>query len=121
MSDFALLALLSGCAYPNQFQNVRSKSPHAILVGDGVAVTHINGQPTSFWRSRERFNILPGPTTLRTVAGYWDVHDYPVLQFAAEPGHRYFLGRISTNGADRVVLSESDKRTIAQTERLQTK
>lgn len=40
-----LVTMLTGCAYPNQFRNVRADAPHAVLVGDGVTVMHINGQP----------------------------------------------------------------------------
>lgn len=61
--------LVAGCAYPNQFRNIRADSPYAVLVGEDVTLFHINGQPTSFWRFRERFFVAPGPTTVRVISG----------------------------------------------------
>jgi len=117
----ALATLVTGCAYPNQFRNVHTESSHAILVGDGVTLMHINDLPTSFWRCRERFRVSPGPTTLRAIAGHWDVHEYAVLQFAAEAGHIYSLRRERADGSDHVVLRDSGERIIAQAERQPTK
>ena len=119
--SFALALLLSGCAYPNQFRNVRTDSAHAILVGDGVTVMHINDQPTSFWRCRERFRVPPGATTLLTVAGHWDIQSYAVLPFTAEAGHTYSLLRQRTDGSDRVVLRDGSEHIVAQAERQQPK
>ena len=112
-----LVALAAGCTYPNQFQNVRTDSPHAVLVGDGVKLTHINDQPTSFWRPSERFRISPGLTTVRVIAGYrGDVH-YPLIRFTAEAGHSYSAQRQHRDGADRVVLQDGGEHVVAQAER----
>ena len=115
-----LATMLTGCAYPNQFRNVRADAPHAVLVGDGVTVMHINGQPTSFWRCRERFRVPPGATTLRAVAGHWEIqtHAFP---FTAEVGQTYSLRRQRADGSDRVVLRDSGEHVVAQAERQETK
>ncbi len=34
--------LVAGCAYPNQFRNIRADSPYAVLVGEDVTLFHIN-------------------------------------------------------------------------------
>jgi len=110
-------ASFSGCAYPNQFRNARTDSPHAILIGHGVTVTHINDQPTAFWHCREKFRLPPSPTTVRTVAGHWKVHDYRALQFTAEANHSYSLRREQTGATDHVVLSDGQGRIIAKAAR----
>src|SRR5678815_5506566 len=102
VAPLMLAALLTSCAYPNQFRNVSADSPHAVLTGSGVKVTHLNDQPASFWRCSERFRIPPGPTTLRTVAGHWNVHEYPLLWFSAQSGESYFLQRQQSDGSDSV-------------------
>jgi hypothetical protein len=119
LSSLALALLLSGCAYPNQFRGVRADAPHAVLVGDGVTVMHINDQPTSFWRCRERFLVPSGATTLRAVAGHWDIQTYS-LSFTAEAGHTYSLRRQRADASDRVVLRDSGEQIVAQAERQQT-
>jgi hypothetical protein len=80
-----LLAFASGCAYPNQFHNVRTESPHAVLVGKRVTLFHINEQPTSFWRTRERFRVPPGTTTVRVISGHRGEVHYPLLRATAIP------------------------------------
>jgi len=115
-----LSTLFTGCAYPNQFRNVRTDSAHAVVVGYGVTVMHINGQPTNFWRSRERFRVPPGATTLRAVAGHLDIQTY-VLPFTAEAGHTYSLRRQRADDSDRVVLRDGGEHVVAQAERQQTK
>lgn len=116
LGSFALV-LLASCAYPNQFRNVRADSPHAVVVGEGVRLMHINDQPTSFWRSRERFWVSPGSVTVRTISGYrGDVH-YPLLRFRAEAGHTYLVQRQRAEGSDRVIIRDAGERIIAQAER----
>lgn len=111
----SLATLLTGCAYPNQFRNVRIDAPHAVVVGDGVAVMHINGQRTSFWQSRQRFHIPPGPTILRTVAGHWDIRAY-MLSFTAAGGHTYSLRRQRADTSDSVVLRDDSGQVVAEAE-----
>ena len=120
LAPLALAASLAGCAYPNQFRDVRTDSPHAVLVGDGVKLMHINDQPTSFWRSSERFHISPAPTTVRVIAGYrGDIH-YPLLRFTAETGHSYSVQRQHSDGSDRIILRDGGEHVVAQAEREQT-
>ncbi|MEY4387140.1 MAG: hypothetical protein RLY20_2423 [Verrucomicrobiota bacterium] len=116
-----LAMLFAGCAYPNQFRSVRADSPHAVLRGEGVKLMHINEQPTSFWRTRERFRVPPGSTTVRVISGYrGDVH-YPLLRFIAEAGHSYSVQRQQSGGSDTIVLRDGDARVVAQMEREQTR
>jgi len=121
LGALTLTMLVAGCAYPNQFRNVRADSPHAVLVGDSVKLFHINDQPTSFWRTRERFRISPGSTTVRIIAGYYgDVH-YPLLRFTAEAGHTYLVQRQQSGGSDSILLQDGGERVVAQLEREQTR
>ena len=110
-------ALLSGCAYPNQFRNVRAVSVHAVLVGEDVRLPHINGQPTSFWRFRERFRIPPGPTTVRVISGHLGEVEFPLLQFEAEAGQTYSIQRKCGGGSDSIILRESLERVVVELER----
>jgi len=114
------VTLVTGCAYPNQFRNVRADAPHAIVVGEGVTVTHVTDQPTSFWRCRERFRVPPGATTLRAVAGQWDIQTY-TLPFTAEAGQTYSLRLQRADGSDRVVLRNSREHIDAQAEKRDSK
>ena len=81
---------------------------------------HINDQPTSFWRSRERFRVSPGSTTLRAISGYRGDVRYPLLQFTAEAGHSYSVQRQRSDDSDRVIVRDAGERVIAQTERERT-
>lgn len=123
MTRLASLAVLllatgfAGCAYPNQFRNVRADAPHAVLIGDGVTVVHISGRPTGFWRVRERFRVPPGENTLGAVAGHWDIQSYAVPPFTAVAGQTYFLRRQRADGSDRVVLRDRADHIVAQAER----
>ncbi|MBL9167868.1 MAG: hypothetical protein JNN07_09025 [Verrucomicrobiales bacterium] len=92
-------ALMSfGCRYPNQFQNVGSNSPHAVLTAEagatwrdrGPKVFTINAQPTSFWRSSERFQIPPGQVTLKVIADRFP-YDFDPLTFMALDGRHYHI------------------------------
>ena len=115
--EFTLLALAAGCAYPNQFHNVRTKSPHAVLVGEGVTLFHINNEPTGFWRTRERFRVPPGTTTVRVISGHRGEVHYPVLRFTAEAGHRYSVQRQQSAGSDLILLRDGVERVVARLER----
>lgn len=117
----ALATLVAGCAYPNQFRNVRADSPHAVLVGQGVKLMHINDQPTSFWRTRERFCISPGLTRVRVISGYRGDVNYPLLRFTAEAGHSYSVRRQQSGGSDSIVLRDGEERVVAQLETEQTR
>lgn len=114
--SFTLLVFVAGCSYPNQFRNISADSPHAVLVGDGAKLFHINGQPTSFWRTRERFRIPAGLTTVRVISGYYgDVH-YPLIRFTAEGSHSYSIVHQRIAGSDSVILLDGRER-LAQVER----
>jgi hypothetical protein len=91
-------ALISGCAYPNQFRDVETSAPHALLTADdgdhwrdsGPSVFAIDSKPTSFWRTTERFRLPPGLTTLRVVADR-EPYDFAPLTFDAIAGRHYHL------------------------------
>ena len=94
LTPLMLATLVTGCAYPNQFRNVRTASPHAVVIGDKVGVMAINGQPTSFWRWSERFRIPLGTNVLHTA--YSDRREtpgYAAVQFFATAGSEYVLAR----------------------------
>jgi len=112
----ALVMLGMGCAYPNQFRNTDKAVHHANLAGKRVAITHINGQPTSFWRTREMFRIPPGPTTLAAVAGHWKIVAFEEVRFNAEAGCEYVLSRQRIGGIEALELRDEDRRIIAQAE-----
>jgi hypothetical protein len=116
--SFTLLVFAAGCSYPNQFRNIPTDSPHAVLVGDGVTLFYINGQPTSFWRMRERFRIPGGLTTVRVISGYYGDVQYPLIQFTAEASHSYSIVHQRIAGSDSVILLDGRER-LAQVEREQ--
>jgi hypothetical protein len=115
------VTVLAGCSYPNQFRNAVSSAPHASLVGKHVSVSHINRQPTSFWRTGERFRIPPGPAKVEVFTGFWDFAHYPSVEFKARAGHCYTLTHQESNGCHRVLVKArqpdaTDERVIAQVE-----
>jgi hypothetical protein len=55
---------------------------------------HINGQPTTFWRSADTFRIPPGTNSVG--AAYSDAREtvgYRAEQFVAEAGRQYVITR----------------------------
>ena len=112
-----LLPLLAGCAYSNQFREARTDSPHATLTGDGVKLIHLNGQPTSFWRSREVFRVPTGLTSVQVISGYRGEVHYRLLRFQAEPGHHYSIHRQQDPGSDAIVLQEDQEGRIMAREK----
>ncbi|MCX6930737.1 MAG: hypothetical protein NT154_47175 [Verrucomicrobia bacterium] len=72
LSLFVALTAVS-CRHPNEFKNTPRPEPHALLRGTSYPngghafATHINGQPTSFWRSSDVFRIPTGTNTVRTA------------------------------------------------------
>lgn len=98
VSSCLVAAAISGCAYPNQFRNVATSAHHALLTADagdrwsdrGPTVFAINSQPTSFWRTTERFHIPPGPTTLSVIADR-EPYEFAPLDFDATAGRHYHL------------------------------
>jgi hypothetical protein len=94
LTPVMLAILVAGCAYPNQFRNVGAKFPHAVIIGDKVGVMAINGQPTSFWRSSERFRIPLGTNVLRTAHSDWrETFGYEKVMFVATARSEYVLSR----------------------------
>src|ERR1035437_3945566 len=99
LSLFVALAAVS-CRYPNEFKNTPSNAPHALLRGTAYSngghafATHINGQPTSYWRSGDVFRIPPGTNTVN--AAYSDRQEtlgYKAEEFVAIAGGEYAIAR----------------------------
>lgn len=97
-----LLAILMfvSCHYPNEFKNAPANVPHAVLIGTKypntghVFATHINGQPTSFWRNSDAFRISPGTNTCHFA--YSDRREtlgYRAVPFIAVSGRSYVVAR----------------------------
>ena len=92
------VAFLSGCSYTNQFRDTPISKPHALLTADpadhwrdrGPTVSHINSQPTSFWRFSEGFVIPASDITLRVIADR-PPYDFAPVRFTAAAGHHYHL------------------------------
>jgi hypothetical protein len=93
------MAALS-CRYPNEFKNSPANAPHAVLGGTTypkagkIFATHINGQPTSFWRSSNVFRVPAGTNVV--LAAYSDRKEtlsYKAAEFVAETGREYVLVR----------------------------
>ena len=109
-----LTATISGCAYPNQFRDVSQHQPHAILAAEpssgffaaSLRITHINEQPTSFWRSHESFRIPPGSTLIRPIFCASEPYSYRPIRFTAATGHHYELRRLITPRGEFAALSE---------------
>jgi hypothetical protein len=105
MRTSLLLSLLvalaaASCRYPDEFKNTPSNAPHALLRGTtypngGHAfATHINAQPTTFWRSGDTFRIPPETNSVR--AAYSDAREtigYRPEELVAVAGRQYVIAR----------------------------
>ena len=115
----ATFLMAASCSYPNPFVNIPQATPHAVVEAekpthfftDSLTIVAINGRPTSFWRSAERFRIPEGRTTLGVIlssrsarSGYRPCGD---MTFDARPGDRFLLRREHPVGADRVAVIRS--------------
>jgi hypothetical protein len=98
--SFLVALTASSCRYPNEFKNTPSNARHAVLRGTTYAnaghafATHINGHPTSFWRSSDVFQIAPGTNTVR--AAFSDCRmtlGYQMAEFVAIGGADYVIAR----------------------------
>ena len=96
---FVALFLVS-CRYPNEFKNAQANAPHAVLRGTKypnaghVFATHVNDQPTSFWRSSDIFRISPGTNTCHTAfSDRRETVGYKTAQFVASAGRDYVIAR----------------------------
>jgi len=100
---FAFLLSLTlftfGC-YPNEFKNVNAKGPHAILrgtryPGGGHAFpTHINGQPTSFWRMGDVFRIHSGTNSCNLAfSDRKETFSFNTAHFVSFAGGEYTISR----------------------------
>jgi len=91
---FLALTLVS-CRYPNEFRNTPRDANHAVLRGgDHLFASHINRQPTSFWRSGDVFRIPVGTNEARVA--YSDRREtigYEPQKFVATAGGEYALAR----------------------------
>ena len=91
-----LLALtLVACRYPNEFRNTPRDASHAVLRGgDNLFASHINRQPTSFWRCGDAFRIPAGTNEVRVA--YSDRREtigYESPKFIATAGGEYAFTR----------------------------
>jgi len=90
--------------------------PHAVLTADsgehwrdsGPGIFTINSQRTSFWRSKERFRIPPGVTSLRVIADR-EPYGYAPFEFTAREGRHYHI-RYVDDRARVALLDMSDSR-----------
>jgi hypothetical protein len=97
-----LVVALTGtsCGYPDQFKNTGKDAPHAVLRGTKspkaghVFATHINGQPTSFWRSGDTFRIRPGKNVVRVAfSDRRETVGFKPMQFVCLAGGDYVIER----------------------------
>jgi len=96
LGAFLLLVTGVNCSFHHQFSDASRAQPHALLTAQpaeafldsGPKIFQINGQPTSFWRSSERFRLPTGPVVLHVVADR-QPYRYAPLRFVAKPGHHY--------------------------------
>jgi hypothetical protein len=96
---FATLTFAS-CAHRNEFPKSQANLPHAILRGTQypnaghVFASHLNGQPTSFWRMSDEFQIQTGPTNcLLAYSDRKETIGYEIAYFVALPGREYIVAR----------------------------
>ncbi len=92
--------LLGACRYPNEFRNVQANEPHAVLRGTtypnagGIFAGHVNGQPTSFWRSSDVFRIPAGDTRCETAfSDRKETICYQTARFSAVVNRTYVIER----------------------------
>ena len=95
-----LLLAVIGCRYPNEFKNVDQTTPHGVLRGTKysnaghIFPTHINGQPTSFWRSTDAFRIPEGTNSCEIAfSSRKESVGYAATSFVVEPGREYEIVR----------------------------
>jgi len=91
-----VIGITAGCHYPNEFRNRPRNTSHSVIRGSANAfASHINGQPTSFWRWGDVFRIPPGTTTCETAySDRRETHGYRELTFIARPGREYIVARM---------------------------
>lgn len=97
---FFVALILASCRDQNEFKNTPTDTPHAVLrgteypAGGHVFVTHINKQPTTFWRSSDVFRIPAGTTTCQTAfSNGKETIGYRPEKFVATAGCDYVLSR----------------------------
>jgi hypothetical protein len=95
----SLAVVACGC-YPNEFKNVHAKAPHAILRGTSYPnaghafPTHINGQPTSFWRMDDVFRIHPGSNGCKIAfSDRKETFGFDTAHFVTIAGGEYVISR----------------------------
>lgn len=95
------VALVSvSCRYPSQFQNAQPETAHAVLRGTkypnagSIFPSHINGQPTSFWRSSDLFRVAHGTNTCDIAfSSRKETVGYATVGFMAKVGSDYQITR----------------------------
>jgi hypothetical protein len=116
----------ASCECPNVFRSVPPNRVHAVLTSDNppgfrgffglgreVSPWTINGQPTPFWRMRDPFRILPGPTVLHVIDTS-EPYGYEPLRFLARAGCHYTLRPTRTHDRDAVTISERSADTTRE-------
>lgn len=88
------------CRYPNQFSNSPKTAPHALLretaypkAGHAFA-THINAQPTAFWRCGGVLRIPPGTNIVHAAfSDRRETLSFKAMGFLAIAGGDYAITR----------------------------
>ena len=111
MSALRFLVLLVAwaavsCQGGREFRNEPGGAPHAVLRGTAypragsLFATHIDGRPTSFWRSHDVFRIPPGPHVVHAAfSDRRETVSYKAEEFAARAGSEYLMEREREPGA----------------------
>jgi hypothetical protein len=99
-TSLILLMAMVGCRYPNEFKNVNQTVPHGVLRGTKypnaghIFATHINGQPTSFWRSTDVFRIPAGSNSCEIAfSSRKETIGYAAMSFVTGLGREYEIVR----------------------------
>src|SRR5688572_19722235 len=108
--------LLVSCESPNIFTNVAKDQPHAVLtaenpfgfrgfmsLGRKVSPHVINGHKRSFWSTKNRFRIAPGPTSIHAIDTL-EPYSYDPLRINAVAGHTYVLRPTRIEKRDAVTI-----------------
>ena len=92
----AFCIITVSCSNSVKFKNRNAADLHVVLEGVGdVSIMSINGLPTSFWRSSEKFLVPSGKAVI--TASFSDRHltcGYKPIEFTATVGHTYEVSRV---------------------------
>jgi hypothetical protein len=108
-----MAVVLTGCAFPNQFHDQSRSLPHGTVTAvrergsplSAPTIFYINDQPTSFWKTRQRYYVAPGPVVLNVIADR-EPYEFEALPFTVKAGAKYDVRRVVEGDQEYAVVCE---------------